>query len=473
MSIKPPTTYKQRVLWVLTVCTVISLVCIIGLVFSGPRIRQIDYNSQALTKDLNQTIVLRANQPLKSVDKSQVHIEPNTDFNVTTSGESVIIQLKQRLLEDTTYRVKLNDITGRNGRTTNNESSFKTGGSNYYYLKRNYGYSSNLYAFAEKEEDQIIKGSLYGEDEVVYSAEKILDFTVSGDKLISSQVSSIDEDAQQGTPSLVVYDLKTKESINISLPETKGTIDKLHTSSDGRFVGYTFTSKFVSGNQKYSYNLFIYDFKSKLLDEIKGIGNVRTGVGNWRFMPDGTTIVAETYTSGTLFIDVFSQHEPIPLGNLSGVANTSSNGGKIAFIDYREGPTILDVSKKSKNPYTTRNTGATTPIITSIRLLQNSEGVIKLLNIPVTSYSYEYTVAIQRWGADKELYRVSTQDNEVRNYSTTPNDQYLILETSAIKGREYDKYGSELQPTNVQTSIINTSDGKVLKTVSGSKLVWK
>ncbi len=464
-----PTTFRKKLYLCIAVFSSLIIFFSVSLIFDGPRIRKVEFDTNKVTRETNQTIVLRSNQPIKSLDKSQVSITPSVDFSITTSGEAVILQLKQRLDYDTGYSIKLKDMQSDNGKTSSYDAKIKTGSAGYFYLKRNGLYSKEP-SYIEKEPDQIIKGSFVGVDEVVYSAHQIVDFVKLEDSFVISQIDEYNEQ------SIVIYDAKTKEIRDISLPDI-GTVQNLEVSPNKKLFGFTFTSdKQAGAKNDYQQRLFVYDVVAKLLVPMRGIGEDYIETSNWQFAPDGTTIIASTYKTGMTLIDSYSKNAPIPLGSYYDIGNFNRTGSKVALSGNSDGYVVLDLVDNKKIIPKSQEVDGVLPYITGVRLLQNSNNLLNKIQIIGYSGSTTYATAlvVNNGDNDKTVFKVNYKETDLLDYSSSGNDQYVTVETSeAVDKKQYDNYPENPRPTNTQTQIVDMKDGKTLKTIDGFMLTWE
>lgn len=428
------------------------------LLFEGPRIRRVEYDPTTLTRQSNQTIVLRSNQPLQSIDKSQVTIEPQIDYSVNSSGESVILQLKSQLAYQTDYKITLRDIASRSGKKSTFSTTIQTAPAEYYFLKRKAG------TRADKESDAIVKGSLNGAEETVYSAHKIIDFGLLGDSLVVAHLT------QDGTYAVTLYDLKKQTSKDIALPE-KGSVGSLAASPNKNLFGFTFTSDIKSIKKTYDHALLIYDIKAGVLVPVKGIGTDKLSVTNWKFHPDGTSLVAQSYSSGVLLIDSYSKHSPVPLGTYYSIGNFSRDGSRVVLSDPAKGPVIFNLQDKTRTLPVAKPFNGTEPSVIDMRLLQNSNGMLKALHV-VGGQTYSRVFLIGAGEDDRVLYAVDSKQAQTYDYKFSSNDQYLALELSEAQGRQLDTYPETPRPTNLKTNILRSKDGSLVKTIDGFRLTW-
>ncbi len=335
-------------------------------------------------------------------------------------------------------------------------------------MKRNGSFSKEP-SYIQKESDQIIKGSFNGQDEIVYSAHQIVDFVILED---SFAINQIDEYGEQ---SIVIYEEKTKETRDITLPDI-GTAKNLEVSPNKKLFGFTFTSdKQAGAKSDYRQQLFVYDLVARILVPMRGIGEDNINTSSWKFAPDGTTIIASTYKTGMTLIDSYSRNDPIPLGSYYDISNFSRTGSKVVLSETYNGPVVFDLVEKKKDIPKVQKVGDILPYITDVRLLQNSDKMLNRLRI----FSYRGTtsntaIVVSDGKRDKIIFKSENRMTDIIDYSSSGNDQYLSVETSdAVDKKQYDSYPENSKPTNIQTRLVNMKDGKTLKTIDGFMLTWE
>jgi hypothetical protein len=459
MGSNPRHIFSKKAFTLGAILVLVMAVLSVLLLFEGPRIRRVDYDPTALTRQSNQTIILRSNQPLRAIDKSQVSIEPSVDFSVNSSGESVILQLKNRLNYQTSYKVTLHDIVSKKGRRSAFTTTITTGHAEYFVLKRNTG------AVGQKQPDVIMQGGLDVPEKEVYSAYRIIDFGLLDDTLIVARQD------QSGGSAITIYDMKKQTSKDIALPG-KGSVNSIGASPHKKLFGFTFTSGPSNGQGAYNHSLFVYDIVAGIAVPIKGIGSDKVSVTLWKFHPDGTSIIAQTYSSGVLLLDSYSEQSPLPLGTYYSIGNFSRDGSRVVLGDAVKGPVVLNLQDKTKNLPMTSIRGSTPPLLTDARLMQDSTDMLKVLHTS-SGLSSSRVFVLGDGQNDRPIQTVDNGNLQTYDYQLSSNDQYLGLELSVTSNRQFDAYSENPKPTNLKTTIIHTKDGSTAKIVDGFKLTWR
>jgi len=470
MSIKssPRTSFRKRVYICLSVLGSLIIFFSIALVFDGPRIRKVEFDAYKITRETNQTILMRSNQLIKALDSSQISINPDVDFSVTTTGEAIIINLKERLDYETNYSIKIKDMQSDNGRSSSYEAKIKTGNASYHYLKRN-GVFSKEPTYTQKQPDQIIRGSLNGQDEVVYSAHQIVDFVMLEESLVISQVDEFNE------INIIIYDEITKKSKEIMLPD-KGTVQNLKVSPNEKLFGFTFSSdKQAGATNDYQQRLFVYDVVAKILVPMRGIGKEYIDAFDWKFAPDGTTIIASTWKTGVIFIDSYSKNEPIPIGSYYNIGNFSRTGSKVVLDTDEDGPIILDLIENKKIVPETQEIEGVLQYITGVKLLQNSNSTLKKTQtLSIGGGASKTAIVVSDGKSNRTIFNIKQKETDITDFGSSGNDQYVTVETSgSVSNKQHDGYPENSRPINIKTRILDMKDSKTLKTIDGFMLTWE
>jgi hypothetical protein len=463
--------FKRHFYLVVVVLAGLCLLLLVLNLLQGPRLRRGEVDRSLATRQPNQRLILYANQPIASINASQITVEPKVDFTASANGEAPVIQFRQRLLYGTTYRVTVHNVVNayRTHKKTDFAYSFRTAEPTFYYVHRNYGLDPNN-SLTGKQPDEIKQASLGDEGEaVLFSAPQIQDYVVLGNNLV---VATINEDK---TNSLYLVNTKTKKSEALTLPAA-GTLTDLHASPNQRLVGFSFTSNESDyTKRKFDNVLFNIDLAAgRLVYPVKGFNGQNLQVMNWEFAPDGMTILAQLYDTSLLLVDTGGKNAPLPLGQFSSFDNFSYNGAKIAVEDMTD-ISILDILKHEKTSITNQSIGGREPFTAKVRLLANGEGHMKQVEI-LSSDSKVFTeyVIVDRQGSQKTIYQADAYKTNINSMATSPNDQYAMIEVTSIKeDSTSDLYQSNTKSRNAHTLIIDMNSGKTVQDVNGFGISWQ
>lgn len=464
----------RRLFWAITLC--LSVICLLFLalnVTQGPRLRRVTVDQAQVVRQPNQRLVMYANQPLAAVKDAQITVSPHTTFTTTTNGQTLSLQFAQRLRYDTEYTVTVKGVTSQYHRQTTATftHSFKTGDPTIYFVRRHPAIELQGITPA-KQSDEIIQTTLSGQKETtVFSADRIQDYVLFGNSMLVSTISG--DTYEDTTNSLYLVDIASKHMEELSLPG-RGTVTDLHASPNGRYAGYSFSSSGPYDKQKYQDTLFVVDFAARrLFSTIDGIDGKPLRVMDWQFAPDGTTIAALT-DSGLFLVDTNLKHTPLPLGVFVSMSNFSGQGTKLIAGDKLKGPVVLDLLGHTRTPIQDVPPTDETPYPEDARFLQNGDGLIEQMARNDTSTGYDPYLMVSQNNVSKVVFKDDDPVQQLGPYATSPNDQYLSVETyRAGEGSVNDMYPETPKQVNTQTKIVDLQTGKTVKTIGGFNVTWQ
>lgn len=463
MSIKLKFTFRQ--LFWFTVGSLLLLVLLLGILINsqGQRIRHGKVDAAAVTRDRNQKIDLSLSQPVSSVSDAQVTITPAASFTVLAKGDLVTIQFKERLRYNTLYTIKLSHLRHMNGKENEQDLyySFSTPPTSFYYLKRNYNFVNNDGFYKEKQKDEIHVNDMEGKDETVFSSRRIQEYCTLKDRLI---IATITDDKQNRLHSL---DLATLKHTELLLPESrKGNIVNLQCSPRKNIFGFSFTEKMSpdakEGDYGHEPTLFISKDNPEDYQIISGVDNKPLQAREWKFAPDGTSILAESYKSGMLLVDSLGTHSTLPLGKFFGIGSFNFDGQSFITSDT-SGLYLVNIPKYTKSLISTQ-LDETQP--TSAYALQNADGRIARVASADSDELILHTGDRQR-----PIYRAE-EPGTIVDYRVTPNDQYLIVTVGKGTDSDYDNYPSHPTSASTRIKVIDMDTPQEVVQVTGFDATW-
>jgi hypothetical protein len=442
---------------------VLSATCLVlagVLLMQGPRIRRVEVDTKGVTIQTGQRIILRANQPLRSVDAKDVTIEPTTSYSVMKSGDAVILQLNERLAYNTDYRIRVKGLRAENrSKTTEFSHTFKTDDATLYYLRRRYGPRGD----GAKLHDQILRRKLHDKsEEIVYEAPKIKEFAQRGTTLLISTSESTTSDK------LHKVNLTTKASEEIPLPG-KGLVGSPQIAVNNRDYGYLFTpaDQFVS-------TLRIYDSAAKVSFTVEGLDGKELSVSEWRFTASATAAIVQSPGSGTLLVDTTFKNKPAFLGNFDQVFDFSSDGTRLLASDASD-LVVFDIIKRTKSTLEPAR-------FDGFEAIPNT-GLFAGHDSADPDATLQHAFTYGRGGSFNRVFeksgtRVTTFLNQELNdggilaLNAPANRQYIGLEIYAPSA-EYDGYQGKSMPKGAKTVIYDTTNQATIgDRVDGFGLVW-
>ena len=459
MSIKY--SFQQIISVTFAILFLLTIVFVVLISFQGQRIRHVSIDPTVVTQERNQKIVLSLGQPIQSISEEQITITPTAGFSVLTNGESIVIQLKERLQYATNYSIKISGLRNVSGGISKNILSydFTTTGSSLTYLKRNYGpKESAMYYSSEKLNDEIYLSDMNdSKDTVIFSSPKIQEYCRTKSNIL---IATLLED---GTNSLKIVDLLNKKTQDVKLPEQSGKVTSLHCTPSRDSFGYLFTS---SESEKYKFTLFVANTSEISQSKtIKGIDGNPIKPGEWNFAPDGTSIIVNDFSAGSTLIDGMGMQKSVPLGEIYTLRNFTYDGRGIIATSLADGLFVLDIPTLKKTTITSPDMGDASATATA---LSNKEGWIKRVEETGSD-----TLLLQTPNQKKTVYKSSRDYSFITNYGTSPNDQYLFVTYVDSDTYTYDDYEERPLPKDLATNIVDLKTMKVIKKIEGLDINWK
>jgi hypothetical protein len=88
-----------------------------------------------------------------------------------------------------------------------------------------------------------------------------------------------------------------------------------------------------------------------------------------------------------------------------------------------------------------------------------------------TEVNVENSVIVSSKNNSREIYSSNTRDIYVYGVSTSPNEQYVVLNVSNKEGEKYDSYTNSLSE-QARLLILDRQSGKQLNDIEGSFPQW-
>lgn len=444
------------------IATTISLCIGIGLLAiltytQGQRIRHVSIDAKKATASPRNLVRFSMSQPVQSVSKEQISISPDVPFAVLAQGETIALQLEGRLKYNTKYEVTLSKVRSPNGRESKNLTySFSTPPATKYYIQHNYESESEAMFNASKAKDKIIKKAPdTDKEQEVFTASSIQDICKAGNSLI---VNTIEEKEYR----LYAVDTITFKQRQLPLPETGGRVSMLDCSPDDTTYGYAYSSD-PKSDGTYRESIFANSANSQNQPrEIKGINNETVGVSEWRFAPDGTSLLANSYNNGVMLIDLRKKNEVKPLGKFYTVGSFASDGRSVIAGDER-GLFLFNVQTLEKKLISAQQKEEDPA---SAFALQSGEGRVERIMRGMFD-----TFQLQNKDGVRLLYTTNAGETVI-DYSVTLNDQYLVITTSDDPVLEYDPYTEKLVRKQLTTTIIDLASLEKVDKINGENVIW-
>ncbi|MDR6199807.1 hypothetical protein QE374_001716 [Microbacterium sp. SORGH_AS428] len=302
----------------------------------GPRVTNVQFDSQAAVSTSGSRLILTTTQTLTSIDPSQVTVSPVADFAVETSGRSIGVRFTLPLRDDTDYTVTVSGVTGQGSdAAVTLTESFRTPPLSVYLLQRG----------DDGENDTVFRTSLSGEDAVpVFTHRHIEDFRATSAHLV---MSVVDDD---GSNELIVTDPDGTGQRSLPLPGT-GPVQDLQTADRGETIGYTYTDPDMSAAGARASVLYTASLKPADADTPPtriDVSGEPASVAQWSFVPDTDSILMLSF-QGRLLLAPPSGANPVDLGaaaQIEGIAR----GSTTAIVLRADGLVTISLVDGSEEP---------------------------------------------------------------------------------------------------------------------------
>lgn len=411
---------------VLSIAIIALLILLVTV--RGAHIREATFNPELPTQFSGEWLVLHTDQPLKTIQTKNVKITPSTPIKVISSGNEVAIQFEQRLPYNTNYKINIQS------NPVNLNYSFKTPKGIIYYLV---GVGT-------------IKGHTLNQanDRTVYSAPFINTFALTGNNMaVVDQHGSTDQ--------LVIVNTNNGDSYQVPLPE-RGTIQQLRASPDGQDFSFTFTSLSKKAKPYYDSSLLNYSVTLKKVSPIYGFNHKLLKLTDWSYSPDGTVILAQTFSSVVEAVYLNGSTPPLPIGAYGIISGFSYNGGDIYVGTLTQGLEKINVSTRKVSLLNQSPLGLNSQLL-AVYPLVNDSGYIEMVQkaIPNEANLGQY-VFLKSGSTTKQLFASVNGSDDVAGISISPNDEYISIGVTPTVFSQINK------GIPASTLIVSVASGKVI-----------
>ncbi len=276
-----------------------------------------------------------------------------------------------------------------------------------------------------------------------------------------------------------MLDLKTRVVTALATPG-KGVVDQLQSSNDGKTYGFRFNDKDPNSTIGYHNVIFIHNTDPGFrMTPVYGISTNPLQALDWKFAPDGVSILARTYSTNVLLIDRNLKHAPVALGQFSDIGNFSSDGTKLS-VRLTTGFGVFDIPNRRLTILTLDTMRVKGQSVEPLDIMQlaNQEGEVShvltsdtAINTPTSEY-----LVVSGKQAVSVLRRYDRSQRILLAYRPTDNDQYIVTEEASIlqsSNASYDGYPTLSQPLRTHSLFINAFNGTVKKDIDGTTVRWR
>ncbi|WP_104177724.1 hypothetical protein [Cryobacterium sp. Y50] len=478
----------RRALWLLVGGLVVVCLALVAVnLSSGPRLTSVDVDTLAVVSSANQRLVLATNRQLVDVTRDQVSIAPTTDFQLTTSGNSVVISFPQPLAYNTDYTVSVRGVTGSSvDRQSSLSAEFSTSEPSLHYLSR----AAPASGAEARGVDRILRTTVGSAETVVaFESANIQEFVPIGAELAVVTVNS--EQGSSGlTNALYRVDADgTAEALN--LPGT-GLVQDLQAAPGQSLLGFRFTSAADTAGPRYENVLFVLDLRTNASTPVPGLFGDPLSVTTWDFMAGRADIVAQQYDSTLLLINPLDQSggnplenepefdAPVPLGQFANLTTFAPDGVRIAVSD-RDGQYVLDLSQGTESTIVPQSVEGTTQYTAELRFLAGTDRdtetdryVQRVAEFDPATGAVRQYLSLVAGGQARTVYAPVSALETIVGFEISPNNQYLAVQVVPNRDSELsDEYPVNAQATDATTLFVNVATGELRRSVLGFDATWQ
>ncbi|WP_104081808.1 hypothetical protein [Cryobacterium sp. Y11] len=477
----------RRALWLLVGGLMVACLALVAVnLISGPRLVSVDVDTTAVVSAANQRLVLEANRQLVDVTRDQVSIAPSTNFQLTTSGNSVVISFPQPLAYNTDYAVSVRGVTGAAvERQSTLSTKFSTAEPSLYYLSR----AVPATGADSRGADRILRTTVGStETTVAFEFANIQEFVPMGSELAvvaaRSDLGSVD---LASALYRVGADGAAEE---LNLPGT-GLVQDLQAAPGQSLLGFRFTSAADAPGPHYENVLFTLDLRTNASTAVPGLSGNPLSVTTWGFMTGRADIVAQQYDSTLLLINPLDQsggnplenepefQPPVPLGQFANLTAFAPDGVRIIAAD-RNGQYVLDLSQGTESAIVPQSVEGTTRYTAQLRFLAGGDGetdadryVQRIAEFAPETGSVRQFLSLVAGGEARTVYAPASASETIVGFELSPNDQYLAVQIVPNRNTELsDGYPVNAQAVDATTVFVNIATGEVRRSVLGFDATW-
>lgn len=438
--------------------SVLGILAIVGATLGvisltqGPRLvaEQID-PAQAIEVS-GSRLILTTNQPLTAIDPEQVTVEPAVPFTVDAAGRSVGIRFTVPLDDETTYDVRVADVTSTGGGpSTDLTTTFTTPPSEVFLLKRD-----------AEGEDGIFRTDLTGEKAVpVFTAERIDDFRATTTQLV---VAVEDEEGS----SVLVMNRDGSDPRELTLPGD-GFVTGVQVSDRGGLVGYTYSDRELTDTSGRASVLVTQPLDGSGEPRIVEVADVEASIAEWEFVPDSAAVLFIDWQGALALEDLSSDAGTQALGNAMSIMGVS-RGTYTAIVERTDGSVVeLNLADGSEAPlpasepdYGIATTIAPYPGGTLRHIVTRDEN-----GLPTG----QSVIRVDDDGAATPLIEVPSTDT-ILQVCASPSGQYTAVTVAPdLANNPYDDLLAPL-PQTLHTHVLDTETGEEIVPVTGFDISW-
>ncbi|MFT4234737.1 MAG: hypothetical protein QM607_07050 [Microbacterium sp.] len=455
---KPPT--QRRRFGAALAAVLLALVVLAGggaawSLVQGPRVSSVQVDPAAAIRTSGSRLVFTANQSLEAVDPSQVTVTPAAPFTVDGAGRMVGVRFTVPLDDATTYTVTVDGVSSKGGGpSTTLTTSFTTPEASLYLLQRD-----------EQGDDVIVRTTLDGDAQTVYTAPVIDDFRATSEHLVISESTA-------DSSKVIVTDPDGGDPQPLTLPGA-GTVTDLQVSERGEYVGYLYTDPDPGADGAQINVLYTASLRDPSADPVPLAAKNPPSIAGWRFVPDSNLLTYVDFSGDMEVVDLDSaDRSPTPFGTASTV-DAVTRGTYIAFVERLDTPgaVLIDLTTGEQSSLVEPEDDLGTP---GAALPVPGGGTVRqFVTLGDDLLPQSQSVAfVADDGADRTLFTTG-QGSALMQMCVSPSGRYAaVLEAPDLASNFYGTSALQAMPQKVITHIIEIDSGDEVSTLDGFDLSW-
>lgn len=441
--------------------TVTALVVLIGVFVGlasvqGPKLTGAQIDLEQAVGGTGAQLRLFANQALSEVRPDQVAVIPDAAFTVSRAEDVLVIQFTAPLDHDTEYTVTAEGVTSlyRDSAATF-EHTFSTGPAVVHYLDRADPSSPDT-------GDSVVRAGLSGgEQERVFTAPRIQEFTMVGDVIAATTV----DDA--GVFGLTLVNPADGVSNRLDLPPGVDSIAELASTAD---AGYLLFSAAPAGETV----LYSIDTGGdRNARPVLGIDGAPVEILDWLVLPEGDAIVVQASDESLFRIDLGAEASVEPVGQYAGLESVSLDGSRLVVRDTF-GLISLTLASREEERFTASPLLGTDAVVANATLVAaDLTRVQKAAIFDEESGQFASYVVLDDGDAARVLLESPNQLGSLEDFSVSTNGQYVaVTVVPDVAAGISDQYAVRPTASSVTTVIVEIETGLVRASVPGFQLDW-
>lgn len=431
-------------------------------VLQGPRIQgaRLDTAAAVVAPSSLRIVMDEAVAPLGSGD---VSVTPAVPITVQNDGDVVLVHFGAALDYDTAYTVTLEGVhSATGGVSVDLKHEVTTPPLQITWLER------------DPAGDRIQSGTPGGEASTLYTAARIQDYLV----LDPTALLVVTVDGTGASSASIVATDGSGNEEQLTLPGgAPGTIGLLELA--GTDVLYTFTTRddeSSAGLPQFDQTLFRLDLAgTHVSDPVTDLDGGDLAVDTLIPVPGSTQAILHTRAGDVLTYDPAQGEPPVLVAKYAQLDALAGDLHRLSVTDVF-GPLIYDLDDGSETRVTPSpiETSGAVPLVDNVVPVRDGRYVEQAL-VPAADYSsFDTFLAIDDGSQTRLLYDTREATGSILNMRVTPNDRYLVTETSP-GGADFDTsdgYEVQPRPRDVTTVIVDIVTGEVVAEFPGSHARW-